>query len=66
MHTGTVKWFDRRKGIGFITEADGNDIFVHFSAINMDGYKFLDDNQRVTYDRGDSEKGPTAVNVTVV
>ena len=61
---GTVKWFDNKKGYGFITpEEGGNDLFVHINNILMDGYKTLSDNQMVDYEIGESEKGPLAVNV---
>ena len=64
--TGTVKWFDNKKGYGFITPEDGgNDLFVHMSSIMMEGYKTLSDNQKVSYQVGDSDRGPVATNVTV-
>ena len=66
MKTGKVKWFNAEKGYGFITGDDGNDIFVHFSGIAVDGYKTLEADQTVKYDEEPSEKGPKAVNVTVV
>lgn len=62
--TGKVKWFNSAKGYGFITGDDGTEVFVHFSAINGDGYKSLDDGQAVSYDVNEGEKGPQAVNVT--
>lgn len=62
--TGKVKWFNSAKGYGFITGEDGTEVFVHFSAINGDGYKSLEDGQAVSYDVNEGEKGPQAVNVT--
>ena len=64
MKQGTVKWFNADKGYGFITTDDG-DVFVHFSAINKDGFKSLDEGQHVTLDVEDSDRGPQAANVTV-
>ncbi|BBE29937.1 cold-shock protein [Tepiditoga spiralis] len=61
---GTVKWFDAKKGFGFITAEDGKDVFVHFSAITMDGFRTLEENQEVQFDVVDGEKGPQASNVT--
>ncbi len=63
---GTVKWFNAQKGYGFITDADENDVFVHYSAINSEGFKKLDEGQKVTYEVVEGEKGPTATNVNVV
>ena len=64
--TGTVKWFDNKKGFGFITPASGEkDLFVHMSSIQMEGFKTLSDNQKVSYEVGDSDRGPVATNVTV-
>ena len=60
---GKVKWFNSTKGFGFITTEEGKDVFVHFSAIKMDGYKSLDENQEVEFDVVDGEKGPQAANV---
>ncbi|BBJ28032.1 MAG: cold-shock protein [Mesoaciditoga sp.] len=60
---GTVKWFDAKKGYGFITMEDGNDIFVHYSAIQMDGYKNLKENQSVVFDITEGSKGKQASNV---
>ncbi len=61
---GTVKWFSKQKGYGFISDAEGNDVFVHFSGINMDGYKALNEGAEVEYEVAQGEKGPQAVNVT--
>ncbi|MEH6548926.1 MAG: cold-shock protein [Pseudomonadales bacterium] len=64
MATGTVKWFNDSKGFGFISPADGgSDVFVHFSAIQGDGFKTLVEGQSVSYDVEDGQKGPQAVNV---
>jgi len=60
---GTVKWFNGTKGFGFITGDDGVDYFVHFSAISMDGFKVLDEGQRVAFDAEMGTKGMQAVNV---
>ena len=61
---GTVKWFDNKKGYGFITPSDGgNDLFVHLSGIRMEGFKTLSEEQRVTYEVGTSDRGPVATNV---
>jgi CspA family cold shock protein len=62
---GTVKWFDAKKGYCFITGEDGKDVFVHFSAVDMDGYKKLEENQEVDFEIVEGEKGPQASNVTV-
>ena len=67
MPTGTVKWFNSDKGFGFITPEDGGkDLFVHFSAIQSQGYKSLDEGAKVEYEPQQGEKGPQAANVTVV
>ena len=67
MATGTVKWFSSEKGFGFITPEDGTaDVFVHFSAIAGDGYRNLDESQRVQYDVSQGQKGPQAANVRPV
>ncbi len=63
MQRGTVKWFSAKKGYGFISDAEGNDIFVHFSAIEMDGFKELKENDIVEFDVVESDKGVQAVNV---
>ena len=61
---GTVKWFNAKKGFGFITDETGNDVFVHFSALQMDGFKVLDEGDEVEFEVIDGEKGPQAANVT--
>ena len=63
MEHGTVIWFNAEKGYGFITREDGSDVFVHFSAIQGDGYKTLEEGQAVTFEVEDSDRGPQAVNV---
>jgi CspA family cold shock protein len=64
--TGTVKWFNSEKGYGFISQEDGPDVFVHFSAIQGEGYKNLEENQRVEFELTQGQKGPQAANVRVV
>jgi len=64
--TGTVKWFNGSKGFGFITPENGDDLFVHFSAISGDGYKSLDEGDEVEFEITQGEKGPQAVNVSIV
>mgnify|MGYP003557264579 CR=1 FL=1 len=64
MNKGTVKWFNAEKGYGFITGEDGKDVFVHFSAIQNDGYKSLDEGQKVSFTIESGAKGPAAGNVT--
>jgi CspA family cold shock protein len=66
MKTGTVKWFDSAKGFGFISGEDGNDVFVHFSAISSNGFKTLEEGQKVNYEVVDGARGPQAANVTVI
>ena len=64
MNKGTVKWFNAEKGYGFITGEDGNDVFVHFSGLNMDGFKSIEEGAEVEFDVTEGAKGPQAVNVT--
>ena len=64
--TGTVKWFNNQKGYGFISDQDGNDVFVHYSGLNMEGFKTFEEGVKVEFDVTDGQKGPQAVNVTVV
>lgn len=66
MLKGKVKWFNAEKGFGFIVGEDGKDIFVHFSAINQEGYKALAEGDEVSYELKNSERGPQATNVTKV
>jgi CspA family cold shock protein len=61
--TGTVKWFSSEKGFGFISQEDGPDVFVHFSAIAGEGYKNLEENQKVEFELSQGPKGPQASNV---
>jgi len=61
--TGKVKWFNNQKGYGFIERDNGEDIFVHYSAIDMDNYKSLEENDKVTFEVGQGRKGPAAQNV---
>ena len=63
MAQGTVKWFNESKGYGFITVDDGKDVFVHFSAIQGEGFKTLNEGQKVSFDIVNGEKGPQAANV---
>ena len=62
---GTVKWFNAEKGFGFITAEDGKDVFAHFSQINSDGFKTLEEGQNVTFDLAQGPKGPQAENIVV-
>jgi CspA family cold shock protein len=66
MANGTVKWFNDRKGYGFIEQEDGPDVFVHHSGIDAAGFKSLQEGDKVTFDIEDGPKGPSAVNVKVV
>ena len=61
--TGTVKWFNAEKGFGFISREGGDDVFVHFSAIQSEGYKSLEEGQKVTFDITEGNRGPQAANV---
>jgi len=63
---GTVKWFNAEKGFGFITGEDGNDVFAHFSQIQKDGYKALEEGQKVSYDVVKGPKGPQAENIVIL
>ena len=64
MSKGTVKWFNNQKGYGFITGEDGNDVFVHYSGLQMEGFKSLEEGADVEFDVTEGAKGPQAVNVT--
>ena len=60
---GTVKWFNEEKGFGFITGEDGKDVFAHFSQIQKDGFKTLNEGEEVTFDVAEGAKGPQATNI---
>jgi CspA family cold shock protein len=66
MANGTVKWFNEKKGYGFIEQEDGPDVFVHHSGINAQGFRTLNEGDRVTFDIEEGQKGLSAVNVTIV
>jgi CspA family cold shock protein len=66
MASGTVKWFNESKGFGFITQDNGTDVFVHYSAIEGEGFKTLAEGQTVSFDVIEGEKGPKAVNIMKV
>ncbi len=64
--TGTVKWFNSTKGFGFITGEDGKDVFAHFSQIKAEGFKSLEEGQKVSFDVVEGQKGPQAENITLL
>ena len=64
MNKGTVKWFNNQKGYGFISDESGNDVFVHYSGLSMEGFKSLDEGATVEFEIVDGAKGPQATNVT--
>ena len=66
MNKGTVKWFNNQKGYGFISDEQGTDVFVHYSGLNMDGFKSLEEGATVEFEVVEGAKGPQATNVTVV
>ncbi|MCR4629852.1 MAG: cold shock domain-containing protein [Bacillota bacterium] len=66
MHKGTVKWFNNQKGYGFINDEEGNDVFVHYTGLTMEGFKSLDEGAKVEFDVVNGAKGPQATNVTVM
>ena len=66
MNKGTVKWFNAEKGFGFITSEEGKDLFVHFSEIQKDGFKTLEEGEQVTFDVKEGQKGPQAANVQIL
>ena len=66
MTNGIVKWFNSEKGFGFISVEGGDDVFAHFSAINLDGFKTLEDGQKVSFDIVEGARGPQAANITIL
>ena len=63
MSKGTVKWFNNQKGYGFICDEQGNDVFVHYTGLNMEGFKTLEEGQEVEFEITEGAKGPQAINV---
>lgn len=66
VYTGTVKWFDEKKGYGFIEREDGDDVFVHYSALQQEGFKTLEDGQEVEFEIVEGDRGPQAESVEVI
>ena len=66
MTNGIVKWFNSEKGVGFISVEGGDDVFAHFSAINLDGFKTLEEGQKVSFDIVEGARGPQAANITIL
>jgi len=66
MSKGTVKWFNGQKGYGFISDEGGSDVFVHFTGIKSDGFRTLNEGDQVEYEITDGQKGPQAIDVTVI
>lgn len=66
MSKGIVKWFNNQKGYGFLSDESGNDVFVHYSGLSMEGFKSLEEGAAVEFDVIDGQKGPQAINVTTI
>ena len=66
MNNGIVKWFNNEKGFGFISVEGGDDVYAHFSAINVDGFKTLEEGQKVSFDIVEGARGPQAANITIL
>ena len=66
VYTGNVKWFDEKKGYGFIEREDGDDVFVHFSALQQEGFKTLEEGQEVEFEIVEGDRGPQAENVDLI
>jgi CspA family cold shock protein len=66
MTNGIVKWFNSEKGFGFISVEGGDDVFAHFSAINLDGFKTLEEGQKVSFDIVEGARGPQAANIAIL